>query len=92
MGMHWPYKQAQNVPRNVITLPYHDRLKDHGACFGVSGGYERPMWFSKSTIKIKITNIKIYNYQNWYPSAEFETKNARSNAHYLNYLHFQNLK
>ena len=45
-GMHWPYKQHK-TSRNVITLPYHDELKKHGACFGVSGGYERPMWFSK---------------------------------------------
>ena len=76
-GMHWPYKQHK-TSRNVITLPYHDRLKDHGACFGVSGGYERPMWFSKDE---KNKDYKYsYNYQNWYPSAEFETKNARSNV------------
>ena len=75
-GMHWPYKQ-HNTSRNVITLPYHDRLKDHGACFGVSGGYERPMWFSKDE---KNKDYKYsYNYQNWYPSAEFETINARTN-------------
>ena len=76
-GMHWPYKQHK-TSRNVITLPYHDRLKEHGACFGVSGGYERPMWFSKDE---KNKDYKYsYNYQNWYPSAEFETKNARSNV------------
>ena len=76
-GMHWPYKQHK-TSRNVITLPYHDRLKEHGACFGVSGGYERPMWFSKDE---KNKDYKYsYNYQNWYPSAEFETKNARTNV------------
>ncbi len=76
-GMHWPYKQHK-TSRNVITLPYHDDLKKHGACFGVSGGYERPMWFSKDE---KNKDYKYsYNYQNWYPSAEFETKNARTNV------------
>ena len=29
-------------------VPYHDELKNAGACFGVSGGYERPMWFAKN--------------------------------------------
>ena len=76
-GMHWPYKQHK-TSRNVITLPYHEELKKHGACFGVSGGYERPMWFSKDE---KNKEYKYsYNYQNWYPSAEFETKNARTNV------------
>ena len=28
------------------TLPHHENLKSFGACFGVSGGYERPMWFA----------------------------------------------
>ena len=30
----------------IKTLPYHEELKKVGACFGVSGGYERPMWFA----------------------------------------------
>ena len=76
-GMHWPYKQHK-TSRDVITLPYHDELKKHGACFGVSGGYERPMWFSKDD---KNKDYKYsYNYQNWYPSAEYESTNTRKNV------------
>ena len=76
-GMHWPYKQHK-TSRDVITLPYHDELKKHGACFGVSGGYERPMWFSKDD---KNKDYKYsYNYQNWYPSAEYESINTRKNV------------
>ena len=76
-GMHWPYKQHK-TSRNVKLLPYHEDLKKYGACFGVSGGYERPMWFSKD---IKNNNYNYsYNYQNWYPSAEYETKNCRKNV------------
>ena len=48
-----------------------------GACFGVSGGYERPMWFAKNGENAEYKYS--YNYQNWYPSAEFETKNTREN-------------
>ena len=76
-GMHWPYKQHR-TSRNIKLLPYHEDLKKYGACFGVSGGYERPMWFSKD---IKNNNYNYsYNYQNWYPSAEYETKNCRKNV------------
>ena len=75
-GMHWPFKQHK-TSRNQKLVPYHEELKKAGACFGVSGGYERPMWFAKNDEKAEYEYS--YNYQNWYPSAEFETKNARKN-------------
>ena len=46
-GMHWPFKQHK-TSRNQKLVPYHEELKKAGACFGVSGGYERPMWFAKN--------------------------------------------
>ena len=75
-GMHWPFKQHK-TSRNQKLVPYHEELKKAGACFGVSGGYERPMWFAKNSEKAEYEYS--YNYQNWYPSAEFETKNTREN-------------
>jgi 4-methylaminobutanoate oxidase (formaldehyde-forming) len=75
-GMHWPFKQHK-TSRNQKLVPYHEELKKAGACFGVSGGYERPMWFAKNGEKAEYEYS--YNYQNWYPSAEFETKNTREN-------------
>ncbi len=76
-GMHWPFKQHK-TSRNIIKTPYHEELKKIGACFGVSGGYERPMWFAIN--KKKAEYKYSYNYQNWYPSAEFETKNTIKNV------------
>jgi len=76
-GMHWPYKQHK-TSRNQITLPYHDELKNAGACFGVVAGYERPMWFSRNG-KNPMYQYS-YNYQNWYPSVEYETINTRKNV------------
>ena len=76
-GMHWPYKQ-QKTSRNQKLLPYHEELKEVGACFGVAGGFERPMWYSLNGKKPKYEYS--FNYQNWYPSAEFETINARKNV------------
>ncbi len=76
-GMHWPYKQ-HSTSRNQKLFPYHEELKKAGACFGYSAGYERPMWFSKNGEEPKYNYS--FNYQNWYPSVEFETKNARENV------------
>ncbi len=76
-GMHWPYKQHK-TSRNIKTLPYHDILKEFGACFGVSGGYERPMWFAIDGEKNEYQYS--YNSQNWYPSVEYETNNTLKNV------------
>ncbi len=75
-GMHWPYKQPV-TSRNIKILPYHDLLKEFGACFGVSAGYERPMWFALDGEKAEYKYS--YNYQNWYPSVEYETMNTIKN-------------
>ena len=76
-GMHWPYKQ-HNTSRNQRLLPYHEELKKEGACFGVSGEYERPMWYAKDNEKAEYKYS--FDYQNWYPSVEFETKNTITNV------------
>ena len=76
-GMHWPYKQHK-TSRDQRLLPYHEELKKSGACFGVAGEYERPMWYA---IDNKKSEYKYsFDYQNWYPSVEFETKNTVSNV------------
>ena len=76
-GMHWPYKQ-HNTSRDQKILPYHEELKKAGACFGVSGEYERPMWFALNGEKPEYKYS--FNYQNWYPSVEYETKNTTKNV------------
>jgi len=76
-GMHWPYKQHK-TSRDQKIFPYHEELKKAGACFGASSGYERPMWFALNNEKPEFKYS--YNYQNWYPAVEFETKNARENV------------
>jgi len=75
-GVHWPFKQYK-TSRNIKKLPHHEILQSLGACFGVSGGYERPMWFALNGEKAEYQYS--YNYQNWYPSAEYETKNTVKN-------------
>ncbi len=76
-GMHWPYKQHK-TSRNKKLTPYHQEMKKAGACFGVTGGYERPMWYATNGHKPEYEYS--YNYQNWYPAVEYETKNTRENV------------
>jgi len=75
-GMHWPFKQHK-TSRNIKMSPYYEKQKKFGACFGVSGGYERPMWFSHNGIKPEYKYS--YGLQNWYPAVKFETKNTIEN-------------
>jgi len=75
-GMHWPYKQHY-TSRNQKLLPYHDKLKKIGACFGQSGEYERPMWYALNNSKPEYEYS--FDKQNWYPSVEFECKNTLEN-------------
>ena len=76
-GMHWPYKQ-HNTSRNQRLLPYHEEVKKAGACLGVSGQYERPMWYALNNEKAEYKYS--FEYQNWYPSVEYETKNTVNNV------------
>ncbi|WP_435114472.1 GcvT family protein [Candidatus Pelagibacter bacterium nBUS_36] len=76
-GMHWPYKQHE-TSRDQRLLPYHEELKKAGACFGQSGEYERPMWYSINGPEPKYDYS--FNYQNWYPSVEYESKNTVENV------------
>ena len=76
-GMHWPYKQHK-TSRNQKLLPYHEDLKKIGACFGQSGEYERPMWYALEGNKPEYDYS--FNYQNWYPSVEHESKNTTKNV------------
>ncbi|MDC1154482.1 FAD-dependent oxidoreductase [Candidatus Pelagibacter sp.] len=76
-GMHWPYKQ-HITSRDQKLLPYHEELKKVGACFGQSGEYERPMWYTLNGTKPEYNYS--FNYQNWYPSVEHECKNTIENV------------
>ncbi|MDC1156118.1 FAD-dependent oxidoreductase [Candidatus Pelagibacter sp.] len=76
-GMHWPYKQHK-TSRDQKLLPYHQELKNAGACFGQSGEYERPMWYALNGSKPNYEYS--FNYQNWYPSVKYESKNTIKNV------------
>jgi glycine cleavage system aminomethyltransferase T/glycine/D-amino acid oxidase-like deaminating enzyme len=84
-AMHWPYKQLK-TSRNQKLLPYHEYLKDKGACFGEVAGFERAMWYALNDEKPKYQYS--YGYQNWYKSAKHETTEARKNVAFFDLTTF----
>lgn len=74
---HWPFKQPASA-RNVRRTPFHDRLAEHGACFGVVAGWERANWFAPEGVKAE------YEYswgrQNWFEYSVAEHMAVRENV------------
>jgi hypothetical protein len=60
----------------VVLSPLHDRLKAAGACFGVAGAYERPMFFGQpgATPQIDLS----FGKQSFYPHVADECASTRS--------------
>jgi 4-methylaminobutanoate oxidase (formaldehyde-forming) len=74
-AMHWPYRQpstARGVRRSVL----HDRLKELGACFGETAGWERANWFAPPGIKPEY--IYSYGRQNWFEYCAVEHHAVRN--------------
>lgn len=46
-AMHWPYKQPE-AGRGLRRSVLHDRWARHGAVFGLTGGWERGLWYAAS--------------------------------------------
>ena len=74
---HWPFKQPV-TSRNVRRTPFHDRLADRGACFGVVAGWERANWFAPEGVSPE------YDYswgrQNWFEYSAAEHMAIRENV------------
>ncbi len=74
-GMHWPHKQMETA-RMIRKSPFHDRIKEIGACFGEVGTWERPNWFAPEGVD------PVYEYsfgrQNWFKYSEIEHMSVRN--------------
>ena len=74
-GMHWPHKQMETA-RMIRKSPFHDRIKEKGACFGEAGTWERPNWFAPEGVD------PVYEYsfgrQNWFKYSEAEHLSVRN--------------
>ncbi|MGI9353533.1 MAG: GcvT family protein [Rhizobiaceae bacterium] len=48
--MHWPYKQSK-AGRGLRKSVLHDKWAELGAIFGVTGGWERGLWYARDEIE-----------------------------------------
>ena len=81
-GMHWPNRQRETV-RNLRRTPFHHALKQQGACFTETQGWERPGWFAPEGM------VPEYQYsfgrQHWFDVVLQEQKAAREDVAMIDY-------
>ena len=72
---HWPYRQPE-TSRGIRRSPLHEHLKERGAVFGVTAGWERANWFADEGQE------REYRYswgpQNWFENAKREHMAVRT--------------
>ncbi|MDH3377758.1 MAG: FAD-dependent oxidoreductase [Gammaproteobacteria bacterium] len=88
-NMHWPHKQM-NSGRDLRRSILHDAFARAGAVFGAPTGWERPLWFARSSEEREIR----YSYDNqaWWPYAERETHNLQHHVALFELSPFTKLK
>ncbi len=74
---HFPYRQMATA-RGIRRTPFHQHLKEQGAVFGETAGWERANWFADEGQKPE------YDYswkrQNWFENARREHEAVRNNV------------
>ncbi len=79
---HFPYRQYE-TSRHVRHTPFHERMAEHGACFGEAAGWERPNWFVPAQALAEGVQ-PAYRYswkrQNWFGYAAEEHAAVRNQA------------
>ncbi|WP_193371139.1 GcvT family protein [Pelagibius marinus] len=77
---HFPYRQFETA-RGVRQSPLHERLAQHGACFGETAGWERANWFLPAEARAR-GEAAAYRYswkrQNWFDYAAAEHRAVRA--------------
>jgi dimethylglycine dehydrogenase len=73
--IHFPYEERE-AGRPVKTRPAYERQKAMGAVFGLSYGYEHPLWFAGEGVEAK----EDYGFerQNWFEPVAAECNALRS--------------
>lgn len=79
-AMHWPYKQRQTM-RGLRRSPIHEQLKQAGAVFGESVGWERPMWYAPKGVKAEYDYG--YNKTDWFEHWRNEHEAVRNDVGFV---------
>jgi 4-methylaminobutanoate oxidase (formaldehyde-forming) len=77
---HFPYRQFTSA-RGVRHTPFYERLKERGACFGETAGWERAHWFQPADRR-EAAVPPAYRYswqrQNWFEFSAEEHRAVRT--------------
>ncbi len=77
---HFPYRQFATA-RGVRHTPFYERLKERGACFGETAGWERAHWFQPADRR-EAGVAPAYRYswqrQNWFEYSAEEHRAVRT--------------
>ena len=79
---HFPYRQFA-TSRGIRKTPLHNRLTEHGACFGELYDWERANWFlpKEEAAQGKIPEYEYsWKRQNWFDYAKQEHLGVRNHA------------
>jgi len=81
-AMHWPNYQRETA-RNIRRSPFYHSLREQGACFTETQGWERPGWYAPEGVAAQ------YDYsfgrQNWFEYALDEQRAARERVAIVDY-------
>ncbi|WP_436399016.1 GcvT family protein [Roseobacter sp. S98] len=77
-GQHW-HNEAPNTARDVKRSVLYDRLRDAGAYFTESSGWEQPDWFAPSPAEARIEKHSWFR-QNWFSWHAAEHRAAREDV------------
>jgi glycine cleavage system aminomethyltransferase T len=81
-AMHWPNYQRETA-RSIRRTPFYHRLREQGACFTETQGWEHPGWYAPEGITPQ------YDYsfgrQNWFEYALEEQRAARERVAIVDY-------
>ncbi len=74
---HWPHRQYE-TGRDLRRSPLHQRMEEHGACFGSTMGWERPMFFARPELGIEPVFEYSWGRQNWHEANKIEHDAVRN--------------
>jgi len=77
------FNLQKETARNARKSPFHDRLAEAGAYFGVYAGWEYPDWFAPEGIEPKVEYT--WGRQNWFEYAAAEHRAAREGVILMDY-------
>lgn len=74
---HFPYRQMATA-RGIRRTPLHEHLKNHGAVFGETAGWERANWFASEGQKAEYEYT--WKRPNWFENTKAEHLAVRENV------------